>query len=136
MKKLALFLLVVVFAAACAKGNYQDVKGVMEEFLNAQENYITGLEKVENAEDYAAVTDSFAASIEVVGPKMKGMTEKYPEIFEEDNVPEALKDVDERGRALQERSMSIDQSKFAKYMSDEKVMAALQRMQSAFMSMM
>ena len=136
MKKIALFLLVVVFIAACGKGSYQDLRGVMEEFLVAQEAYVDGMENVQSAEDLAATMNNFADDIEKIGPKMKAMTAKYPEIMKEKEMPEALKDLDERGKALQARMQNLSQEKFNKYISDEKVLEAAQRMGKAFQSMM
>ena len=136
MKKVALFLLVVVFIAACGKGSYQDLRSVMEEFLTAQEAYVEGMENVQSPEDLAATMNNFADAIEKIGPKMKEMTEKYPEIMKENEMPESLKDLDERGKALQARMQNLSQEKFNEYISDEKVLEAAQRMGKAFQSMM
>ena len=125
MKKVALFLLVVVFIAACGKGSYQDLRSVMEEFLTAQEAYVEGMENVQSPEDLAATMNNFADAIEKIGPKMK-----------ENEMPESLKDLDERGKALQTRMQNLSQEKFNEYISDEKVLEAAQRMGKAFQSMM
>lgn len=136
MKKIMFLLVAVVLVAGCAKKGYSDIREVMNGMLDAQEAYMDGLANAESAEDVAAAMNTLADNMEKIGPEIKKLTEKYPEIMKENKMPDELKDINERQAKLQENAKNIPMEKIGAFMSDEKVMAAAQRIGQAMQTMM
>ncbi|MCP4687992.1 MAG: hypothetical protein GY859_08075 [Desulfobacterales bacterium] len=129
---IALLALVVVFSA-CG-GKYDDVVEVNTEFADAAENYIEGLDKAGGADDVADAVNTFADKMEKLGPRMKELADKYPELKNPDNLPEELKASRERVDAM---GMKIGGAmmKTMKYMNSSKVMEAQKHLQQAMAKM-
>ncbi len=127
------FLAMAMALSACS-GKYSDAIEVDAEFGEAAEAYIDGLDKAKNAEDVVEAVDAFAAAMEKLGPRMKEMSDKYPELKNPDNLPEELKKSREKVDAM---GMKIGGAmmKTMKYMVNPKVMAAQKRLQKAMTEM-
>ncbi len=136
MKKILFVVFAVLLAAGCAKTGYDDIRTVMNDMLDAQEAYVDMLVSAESADDVAAGMDALAKDMETIGPKIKELTEKYPDIMKNNQLPEELKDINERQAALQEKSKEISMEKIGQFMNDPKVMEAANRMGEAMRKMM
>jgi len=121
----------LVLVTGCG-GKYDDVKKVNAEYVGMVEDYIADLDKADNKDDVVAAMDAFTADLEVLWPKMRALAEKYPELENEDELPEDLK---ETQKATEEVSAKMAGSfaKIMQYMSDPDVMAAQQRMAQIMM---
>jgi len=129
MKKLVLITVVflLLFALAVYGGGiYSEVKPFMEKVIQSLEKLITGLEEAENADDIVAALDNYSNEILPLGPKMKELIKKYPELKElkdESTCPEELKPIMEKINELGER-MVVGLAKVQEYANDPKVKAA------------
>jgi hypothetical protein len=129
MKKLAwitaLFLLLLGLAVY-GSGVYSEVKLLMEKVILSLEKLSTGLEEAENADDIVAALDNYSNEILPLGPKMKELIKKYPELKElqdENTCPEELKPVMEKIDKLGER-MVVGLAIVQEYSNDAKVKEA------------
>ncbi len=131
---LGIALLAMAMAVSACSGKYSDAIEVNTEFGEAAEAYIDGLNKSKNADEVAEAIDAFAETMENLGPRMKEIADKYPELKDPDNLPEELKQSREKVDAM---GMKIGGAVFKtmKYMNNPKVMAAQKRMQKAMTKM-
>jgi hypothetical protein len=126
----ALFMLI-----GCGGGKYGDAVEVNTKFADAMEDYIGDLDKADSAGTVAKAIDSFAAKVEKIAPRMKKLVEKYPELKNQDNYPEELKESQKRATELGQR-MAGSFMKTMKHMRDAKVKTAHERLQKAMALMM
>ena len=131
MKKIAfvLFSFLVIVLIGCG-GKYSDAVGVNEEFLDVMLDYTDSIEKADNAGNVADAMNKFADTMAVLGPKMKKISEKYPELKDEKNQPEAFKKLREKGDELEKR-FSGSLMKTMQYMKDPEVQKAQQHLSVA-----
>lgn len=115
-------------------GKYSDLVEVNTEFVNAMEEYITGMEKASSATEMANAINTFADDVEVLAPKMKKVREKYPELKNNDTVPEELKPVQQKAEDLQNKVAGSFMN-MMKYIMNPEVQAAQKRLQTAMMGM-
>jgi hypothetical protein len=119
----------------CGGGKYSDAIKVNTQFVDATENYVSALEKADNAGAVADAVDAYAAKVEKIAPRMKKLAEKYPELKDQNNVPEELKESQKKATAVGLR-MAGSFMKAMKHMGDAKVKAAHERLQKAMALMM
>jgi hypothetical protein len=131
VKKTAFVLVsfLVIVSIGCG-GKYSDAVGVNEEFLDVMINYTDSIEKADNAGNVADAMHKFADRMAVLGPKMKKISEKYPELKDEKNQPEAFKKLREKGEAL-EKKFSGSFMKTMQYVKDPEVRKAQQHLSVA-----
>lgn len=138
MKKLFLFSTLAIFVfmlfACGGGGKYADAKKLMENFISATEDLVADLEKADDGKSVAAALTSYADIMKDVSVEMKAIAEKYPEIKDQKNPPEELKEVVKRMEEVMPKMMSA-MMKLAKYAEDPDVMAAQKKMQEAMASM-
>jgi hypothetical protein len=82
-------LLMAMVVSSCGS-KYADVKKQQVKFGKATEAYVADLEKADDAEAVAKAINSFADEMEVLWPEMQALSEKYPELKDQDNVPKEL----------------------------------------------
>ena len=75
-------LVVLVLIAGCTGSKYADAKKVNEEYMALVQGYIDDMDKTENAQDAAKAINRFADGMQAIWPKMKALSEKYPDGFE------------------------------------------------------
>jgi hypothetical protein len=97
-------------------------------------NYVDQLEKADSAKKIAAAMDEFADAMTKLGPKMKEVAEKYPELKDEKNQPDAFKKIHKESEVMQKR-FSGSFMKTMQYMTDPKVQQAQQRIAAAMRTM-
>ncbi len=124
----------MAMAVSACGGKYDDAIEVNTEFGDAAVAYIDALDNADNAKAAVDAVNDFAAAMEKLGPRMKEITEKYPELNDPANHPDELKESSERVEGL---GMKIGAAimKSMKYMGDPGMMAAQQRLQKAMASM-
>lgn len=128
-------LLTCVFLlGGCGGAKYDDVEKASEEYAKAIESYVADLDKAGSAGDAAKAIDRFSGAMEQLAPTMKKLAEKYPELKDGKELPEALKDVQKRTEEAGKKMMGA-MMKIGPYMTDPAVQEAQQRMQAAMMKM-
>jgi len=125
-------LAVMVLMSGCG-GKYADVKKMNTEFVGITEGYVADLEKADSAKEVAKAMNRYADKLEKIWPKMKKQAEKYPELKGGKNVPEELKETQEKSNAMGMK-MAGTFMKVAPYMGDLEVSKAQERIGKIMMS--
>ncbi|NNG01288.1 MAG: hypothetical protein HKM93_17995 [Desulfobacteraceae bacterium] len=128
-----LLLAIVAVFSACG-GKYSDAIEVNKKFADATESYVETLAEADSASTVADAVNAYAAKIEKLAPQMKQMVKKYPELKDQTNMPDELKESRERSEALGEK-MTGAMMKSLQYMGDPEVMKAQERLQKSMMLM-
>ncbi len=137
--KLVFTMLVVsLLMTACGGSAGSDSpRAVLEQTLKMMDDLSNALEKADNADQVAAALNQYTKEIEKIGPSMKALREKYPELANnEGKFPEELKDFEEKFNAMGMKMMGAMMGKVMQYASDPKVTAAQQKMMEASQKMM
>ena len=124
-------LAVLLLIAGCA-GKYADAKKVNKEYMALIRGYIDDLDKTENAQDAAKAINRFADGMQDLWPKMKALSEKYPELRDRDNVPEELRELQAEAEEVAKK-MGSAMRKLMPYMQDPEVQKAQKRLQETMM---
>ncbi|MDA3896360.1 MAG: hypothetical protein PF482_09455 [Desulfobacteraceae bacterium] len=136
MKKTLIVLLsFLMIAVIGCGGKYSDAVAVNESFLDAMIDYTDSLEKSDTAGKVADAMNEFADRMEVLGPKMKKISEKYPELKDPENQPEEFKQLRQKSDEM-EKHFAGSFMKTMKYMGDPEVRKAQQRFSAAMQTMM
>ena len=125
-------LAVSILMAGCGGKKYADAKKVNEEYMDLVQRYIDDLDKAENAEDAAKAMNRFADGMQDLWPKMKALSEKYPELKDRNQVPEELKETREEAQEMGKK-MGSSMMKLVPYMNDPEVQKAQKRLQEIMM---
>ncbi len=131
-----LFLAVTVALMACGGGKYDDANDVSNQFAEATENYVNDIAKADSASAVARAINTYADKVEKLGPKMRAMLEKYPELKDRNNIPEEMKESRKRQNALASKMGQALMTTMMKYGSDPQVMQAQRHLQEARKSSM
>ncbi|HSW00289.1 MAG TPA: hypothetical protein VLI39_08965 [Sedimentisphaerales bacterium] len=127
---LACVLTAIPFLPGCGGGEkYADVEKASNQWVSAMEEYTAALDKAGSAQDVAKATNQFADKMEKLAPTMQKLTEKYPELKNDQNLPEPLKKVQSKMEEAGTKMMG-SMMKIAPYMNDPEVQKAQQRMES------
>jgi hypothetical protein len=121
-------LLAVTFTLTGCADKYADVKKSQSEFVKITNAYVADLDKVSSAKGAAKAMNNYADQLEKLMPKMKQLSEKYPEI-KDSKVPSELMEMEKETEAAAFK-MAGSFMKLMPYMNDPKVMEAQQRMAS------
>ena len=124
--------LAVLFLVAGCAGKYADVKKVNKEYMGLVQGYVDDLDKTENAQDAAKAINRFADGMEDLWPKMKALSEKYPELKDRNNLPEELKEMQTEAAEVGKK-MGGAMKKLMPYMQDPEVQKAQKRLQETMM---
>ena len=124
-------LAVSLLMAGCG-GKYADAKKVNKEYMDLVKGYIDDLDKAESAKDAAKAIDRFADGMQALWPKMKALSEKYPELKDRNSVPEELKETQEEAAEMGKK-MGNSMMKLMPYMNDPDVQKAQKRLQEIMM---
>ncbi len=98
-----------------------------DEYINLVQTYISDLEKADSAKACAKAIDQFADRLDTLWPKMKKLSEKYPELKDRNNIPEELKDSQKKAEDVG-KQMGQSFMKLMPYMKDPEVQAAQKRL--------
>jgi len=119
---------------SCGGNKYGDYVELNEKFVQLFQEYVGSLEKATSANEVAATMSRFADGMQDLGPKLKEMMEKYPELKDKNNQPEALRASGEKAEELGKR-MAGSFMKIMPYMRDPQVQAAQKRVAEAMAKM-
>jgi hypothetical protein len=137
MSKRIAFLCVVtlIVAVGCGTGRYGDLRSLMGDMYDANDMFITGLEKAAGPEDVAASINKYCDKMEVLAPRIKEMKTKYPEVnFKSNNYPPELNDLKTKSVEQSQRMKGVSM-KLTQYMMNQDVMKAFQRFGGVMMKM-
>jgi hypothetical protein len=121
-------LLAVTFTLTGCADKYADVKKSQSEFVKITNAYVADLDKVSSAKSAAKAMNNYADQLEKLMPKMKQLSEKYPEI-KDSKVPSELMEMEKETEAAAFK-MAGSFMKLMPYMNDPKVMEAQKRIAS------
>ena len=131
LKKLSMIIflsfLTASFLIIGCGGKYSDAKKLNEELLDIMEDFIADIEKADNAKDAAKAINRYADGLEDLWPRMKEISEKYPELVDKSNPPEELKECQERADEMS-KEMAGGAMKLMVYMKDPEVRKAQERL--------
>ena len=120
---LAAVVLFVFNLTACSS-KYSDVEEIMNAQVTAMENYISAMEKAENAEDVAASIRGFTSEMKELIPQLNEVMAKYPELSDKQTPPGELQSVSEEMR-IQSGNLQGAMIKAMQYMQDPGVKKAI-----------
>ena len=126
---LACVLTAIPFLPGCGGEKYADVEKASNQWADAMEEYTAALDKAGSAKDVAEATNRFADAMEKLKPAMQKLTDKYPELKNDQNPPESLKKMQTRMEEAGKKMMG-SMMKAAAYMNDPEVQKAQQRLES------
>ncbi len=124
--------LAVSFLIAGCAGKYDDAKKANKEYMGLVQGYVDDLDKSESAQDTAKAINRFADGMEVLWPKMKALSEKYPELKDRNNIPEELKEMQAEAAEVGKK-MGSSMMKLMPYMQDPEVQKAQKHLQEVMM---
>ncbi|MCK4943498.1 MAG: hypothetical protein KAS65_07970 [Candidatus Aminicenantes bacterium] len=133
MKKLFTLVTIFVFLSmmfACGGGKYADAKKVMGKFISITNDFVSDMEKADDADSTAAAINAYAHEMEHLSADMKKIQEKYPEIKDQENPPEELKELAGQMEEVMPKMMAA-MMKLAKYAQEPAVMEAQKKLQQA-----
>ena len=126
----AICLVLLMFVLnSCGGGKYSDVISLNHQFGKLMEQYANDIDKAGNAKDVAKAMNRFSDSAEKLVPKMKKISEKYPELKDKDSQPKELEESRKQGEAAGKK-MGATFMKIMPYQEDPEVMKAQKRMSS------
>ena len=117
------------FISNCG-GTYDDAVSLDTQFVDVMEDYVENLDKADSAKTVAAAMNDFADKMEKLGPKLKEMAQKYPELKDPKNLPDELRASQKKSEELGKR-MAGSMMKMMQFMTSPEVQAAQQRMAGA-----
>ncbi len=123
-----LCVLAAGFLAIGCQGKYADVKKVNREYSEVVQQYVDDLERTENAQDAAKAVNRFADGMEDLWPRMRALSEKYPELRDRKDLPEELKEMQAQSQEMGKK-MGAAMTKLMPYMTDPEVQKAQKRLQ-------
>jgi hypothetical protein len=124
-------ILFVLGALACSGGGkYGEAKSLMEKQIASLENYVGALEKAGSAADVAAAFNKYADDMKTMGPAMKALLEKYPDLKSEKEPPAELKPLMAKMEELTKR-IGPATMKVAQYLMDPAVQEAQKKFMEA-----
>lgn len=127
-KSIAVLMLVFLSIAGLFAGDYDELREVMEEILEVQQDLIDGLDGAETAEEVASVIVIWGEALNEIGPKMTAIEEKYPEIVDMQEPPEEVADIAAELEALDEK-LATSMMKIYSYYEDPAVQEAMESLQ-------
>lgn len=126
---LACVLTAIVLLPGCGGRKYADVEQTSNQCAGLIENYAAALDKAGGAPDVAKATNQFVDKMEKLMPAMQKLKEEYPELENEQNMPEPLKKIQSRMEEASKKMMGA-MMKAAPYMNDPEVQKAQQRLEA------
>ncbi|NIM17173.1 MAG: hypothetical protein GTO45_27655 [Candidatus Aminicenantes bacterium] len=128
MKKIFLMLVLgaFLFAGLVYGGKYGEVVPFMDKMVKGLEKFVNDLEKAGSAAAVAAALDGYSDFMIKIGPKLKELSKKYPELDKEENTPEELKPFKEQMDKLTIKMAGL-YAKINQYMKDPVVEKAFKR---------
>lgn len=124
-----IFFIGLVVLTGCG-GKYADLIDANHQFIGAMEKFAAAMDRVENAEEAAVALNNMAGTMETLMPKMKALSEKYPELQNQEALPEKLATLEDEAKAAGQK-FSQSMMKLMPYMQDPAVQQAQMRLTRA-----
>lgn len=122
----AVFLLITVAVTiGYAQEKYEDVKAVVNDFASAVDNLNTALDSWDGKQVAAALKE-FESRMKEIEPQLEVLSEKYPELTE-DEFPAELQDVQIRMKEAEQKMQGVVE-KLIRYKDNEDVQKAMEEM--------
>ncbi len=136
--KTVLVVLVIMMAlltVSCAKKDkYALAREVILKQVAILEDYVEAMEKADSAPAVAKAINAYSAAQAKLGPAIKEVQEKFPEMKQEEEPPVELKpEMDKLNEVM--NKMYETMAKGAQFMNDPEVMEAQQNLQKAMETM-
>ena len=112
--------------SGCA-GKYADVKKLNTKFVALTETYVADMDVANDAKAVARAMNRYADDLEKIWPRMTELSEKYPELQDKSDPPEALKESQQEAEAVG-RKMGGTFMKVMPFMNDPDVKKAQERL--------
>ena len=119
----------MLFLCVGCGNKYSEVEKLNKEFIELTEEYVADLDKADDAKDVAKAINRYADGMEDLWPKMRAISEKYPELKDRNNPPEELKESQKKAEEVGIK-MAGTMRKVMPYMRDPAVRKAQQRIQA------
>jgi hypothetical protein len=128
MKKILLMFVLgtFLFAGLVYGGKYDEVVPLMDKMVKGLEKFVNDLEKAGSATAVAAALDSYSDFMIKISPKVKELSQKFPELDNEENTPEELKPFKETMDKLTQKLAGL-YAKIQQYLKDPIVEKAYKR---------
>ena len=128
--KISIFIVLSFAVVACGGGGgkYAKVKKVFNEQIQIMDEFVTGLEKADDAKAVAKVLNKYADGLEKLVPAQNELFKDFPELKDQKEPPAELKEEGEKMQKITER-MSSAFMKLFQYSDDPDVKKAQERLE-------
>jgi len=126
----SLLILVLISVSCGKKDKYDMARDVIGKQVAILEDYIAEMEKADNAQAVAKAINAYSVAQSKLGPAIKEVQEKFPEMNQSDEPPAELKAEMDKFQLVMKRMIEMSM-KASQFMSDPEVMAAQQNLQKA-----
>jgi predicted nuclease with TOPRIM domain len=133
MLVLFLTLLTMSFLIIGCGGKYSEAEKMNKEYIALLEDYVADIDKADNAKNVAKAMNRFADGMEELMPKIRKLSEKYPELKDRSNPPEELKETQKKAEEIGQK-MAGSMIKLMPYMMAPEVLNAQKRLAAAMMN--
>ncbi len=129
MKKLLLVGLLSVFILGLVSCGGGDAKSVLRDYINSMKSFGEDMNSADNAAEVAKALNDYSDNMESLIPKMKALSDKYPELKKmgsNSKLPEEFKEFETEMQEVATKMMGAFM-KMSKYAADPKVAEANKR---------
>jgi hypothetical protein len=129
VKWAAVLALAALALVSCQKDKWAEPKKVMNDFIAMNGELGKSMDEADTGAEVAAALKAYVARAKVVGPQLEGLEDKYPELKNEETIPQEVKDLmQEVENSLQ--GMTGIFGKIIEFGEDPAVQAAMEEFQS------
>lgn len=130
---IVVLVVAMVFFWSCGQDKYGDVVELNDKFISITQEYIDGLNKAQSAKDVASAINKYTDGFQKIGPMMKEINKKYPDLTTVKDLPEKVKESQVKSEKI---GMEFASSfmKIIQYMGDPQVIKAQERMTEVMQS--
>jgi len=135
---MGLMVLAVVMVGCVGGSGKSDARSVYEKNIQIMDDFSAAMDKAANADQVVAALNRYTREMETLGPTIKALHEKHPELAEMDkrgSFPEELKDLEDRFAQMGMKMMRA-MAKVMQYKNDPAVMQAHERMMTTAQKLM
>ncbi|MFH2108025.1 MAG: hypothetical protein ABII93_05090 [Chrysiogenia bacterium] len=128
MKKIFLMFVAgaVLFAGLVYGGKYDEVFPLMDEMVKGFDKFVNALEKAGSSDAVASALNGYSDFMTKISPKIKELSQKFPELDKDENTPEELKPFKDKMDKLSQKLAGLF-AKIQQYLQDPVVEKAYER---------
>lgn len=124
-------LLMLALCPCCRPDPYARVLETNEAFASLARQFIADMDGAEDASRVSSALDEYAAGIEALGPTMRALRERHPELRTGADLPKEVRESQEHAEIWAKRSMAA-LLKAAQFIDHPEVQRAQGRLAQAF----